>query len=300
MLDEPLLQEPSSPAPLAETPVSAAPAVAAAAAAETTKGRAPKPAKAAPSKTKGKPAKGKPAKGKPAGTKSAREKSGSGLGKKLLFLILLIIILLAVAVFVLPKVGVQVPYIDKIPFVGEMLGGSGGGTPASVDDIPALPNRGGDQPVADSGPVGGVSVSIAPEDKNGVLNLFMNPEDVNSGLLDNISTDPRIVLTIVEGQIYNNYDTPRTAIKVVGRLFDNNYEMVQEKIVYAGNLLTEEELITLSTEELETRLQARTGQLTVPPKSTIPFMVVFNNVDSYNYECIIVSSESVPPANQIQ
>lgn len=245
------------------------------------KGRAPKPAKAQPAKGKGKTFAKAPKKDK-------KEKSGSSLGKKLLLLIILIIILLAVTVFVLPKVGVQVPFIDKLG-ISNLLGGGSTNEPA----VPTLPSRGGgqQQPVTD--PAGGVRISITPEDKNGIINLFMNPEDVNSGLMGNTAGG---VLTIVEGQIANNYDVPRKAIKVVGRLFNSNYELVQEKTVYAGNLLTEEELVTLSPEEIETRLYGSDSQATVAPKSNVPFMIVFSNmpepVQNYVYECEIISSES--------
>lgn len=252
-------------------------------------GKTPKPVKG---KRGAKPVKEKPVKEKP--VKEKRERSGSGSSiKKLLLLILIIIILLAVAAFVLPKAGIEVPFLDKLN-ISQLLGGgaSSGGTD---DPEPIrLPNRNpppSDDQQAQTG--GGPRVDLPVQDTAGIQHFYMDPELVNSGILGNTSAG---VVIIVEGLLQNNYDEPRKAIKIVGRLYNENYELEQEKIVYAGNLLTEEELVSLNPMEIENRLFTNGRDAMAPAKGSIPFMLVFSNIpepiSSYNYECELVSSES--------
>lgn len=223
-------------------------------------------------------------------TKAAKpakvKKESSGGLKKILLLLIVLIILVVAAANVLPKVGVSVPFLDALR-IDRILGG---GTPAPPPPEVKLPPRQTAPPV-----------DVQPQDPNGILNLFMDPDLVNSGLLGNATAG---ILTIVEGQVRNNYDEPRKAIKIIGRLYNSAYELVQEKTVYAGNTLTEEELVSLTPLEIENRLYASGREAVAMPKTNVPFMIVFSNVpepiSNYVYECEIISSENTaaPPAGQ--
>lgn len=238
------------------------------------------------------------AKEKTAPKQKTRSRSG-GVGlKKLLLLIIIIIILLLIAAFALPKFGIEVPLLDKLNLAQFMNGG-----PApDKNDIrtPSLPNR--DNPpssvqAAQNGDNGGIDIPVY--DSTGILHFYINPELVNSGILGNTSSG---IIIIVEGLLQNNYDEPRKAVKIAGRLYkdNDNYELEQEKVVFAGNLLTEEELVSLNPMEIENRLFNNGREFTVPAKSNVPFMIVFTNIpepiSSYRYECELISSESAGDA----
>lgn len=237
-----------------------------------------------------------PAKGKGArGDAGKPDKKGSGTFKKLLLLILIIIILLLVAAFTLPKVGVEVPFLDKLN-ISALLSKVTGDTPAP----PALPNtsqNNNGQGAANANNTTTPPPSLPIQDTNGILHFYMDPELVNSGILGNTSSG---IVIIVEGLLQNNYDEPRKAVKIVGRLYNEKYELEQEKIVYAGNVLTEEDLVTLNPMEIENRLFVNGREATVQANSTIPFMLVFSNIpepiSAYTYECELVSSEPAEPA----
>lgn len=229
---------------------------------------------------------GKPAKEKPVKEKKERSSSGGGF-KKLLALILVIIVLLIIAAFALPKAGIEVPFLDKLN-LSQLLGGSDD----EVEDEPTitLPNR--NVPPEMGQNQNSAARVDAIQDSNGILHFYMDSELVNSGIWGNTSSG---VIIIVEGLLQNNYDDDRKAIKIVGRLYNERYELEQEKIVYAGNLLTEDELVTLNPTEIENRLFTNGREAIAPANGSIPFMIVFSNipepVSSYTYECELVSSE---------
>lgn len=253
---------------------------------------APPPAKTGKGKGKGKDKGGKkpPKEGKRSG----------GLVIKLLILIVIIIILLLAAAFALPKFGIDVPGLNKLNIIGQFM--NGGASDGDNDPTPQLPNR-DDQPItlpdrtADNDNTERPGPSIPIQDTNGILHFYMDPELVNSGILGNTSAG---IVIIVEGLLQNNYSDPRKAVKIVGRLYNERYELEQEKIVYAGNLLTEEDLVTLNPLEIENRLYTNGREATVQANSTIPFMIVFSNIpepiSNYTYECELVSSESADVA----
>lgn len=242
---------------------------------------------------KNKPVAAKAAKGKAVQQKKTR--SGSGI-KKFLLLIIIIIILLLIAAFALPKFGIEVPFLDKLN-IAQFMGGDSQPN-ASGPKVPSLPNR--NNPPSNGQTVQNgtnVGIDIPIYDSAGILHFYMNPDLVNSGILGNTSSG---IIIIVEGLLQNNYDEARKSVKIIGRLYNENYELEQEKIVYAGNLLTEEELVSLNPMEIEGRLFTNGREATVAPKDNVPFMIVFSNIPepitSYTYECELVSSESAEEA----
>lgn len=232
----------------------------------------------------------KPVNEKPVKEKKERSGSGGGL-KKLLLLILIVILLLVVIIFALPKAGIEVPFLDKLN-ISQLLGGGSSGSGQDKEKTIRLPDRNtsSDQQTQNDD---SSKVEIAIQDTAGIQHFYINRELVNAGILGNTSSG---IVIIVEGLLQNSYDEPRKAIKIVGRLYNEKYELEQEKIVYAGNLLTEEELVSLNPVEIENRLFTNGREATVPAKSSVPFMIVFSNIpepiSNYTYECELVSSES--------
>jgi len=86
-------------------------------------------------------------------------------------------------------------------------------------------------------------------------------------------------LLILEGKALNASPQTVTRIRVQGRLYDAANRIVRSRISYAGNLLSDAELASLSEEDLQKRLSF--PQITpavkdsVAPGASIPFMIVF-------------------------
>lgn len=89
-------------------------------------------------------------------------------------------------------------------------------------------------------------------------------------------------LLVITGLAKNLFAEPRSYIQLRGILNGAPGEILARKMVYCGNVLTDEELETLSMEEINRRLQERTGSggtnTNVPPGQSVAFMMVFDSV----------------------
>lgn len=103
---------------------------------------------------------------------------------------------------------------------------------------------------------------------------------------------------VIEGKAVNQYARARSFIKVKAALYGPKGEKVQEREVFAGNLLTEKELRTLPPPEVEQKLGNRAGEalanLNVPPRGSVPFMVVFFDIPPTLTEYSVQVSGSEP------
>ena len=94
---------------------------------------------------------------------------------------------------------------------------------------------------------------------------------INNYILGNIR--------IVEGTAGNQADFSMARIRVKGDILDAYAVVLDSKVSYAGNVLTEEELTNLSEEEIFKRLSMPSGlnnaNERVFPNGQIPFMIVF-------------------------
>lgn len=94
---------------------------------------------------------------------------------------------------------------------------------------------------------------------------------VNNYILGNIR--------VVEGTVVNQADFAVSRIRVKGEMLDAYAVVLNEKVIYAGNVLTEEELINLSEEDISKRLNVPEGRDNsnekVIPNGRLPFMIVF-------------------------
>jgi predicted Zn finger-like uncharacterized protein len=86
-------------------------------------------------------------------------------------------------------------------------------------------------------------------------------------------------IRIVEGTAVNQADYPISRIVIKGENVDAYAVILGERASFAGNILTEEELTTLSEEEILRILAQPSGRNNtndkIPPNGHIPFMIVF-------------------------
>jgi hypothetical protein len=89
-------------------------------------------------------------------------------------------------------------------------------------------------------------------------------------------------LFVVKGFVINNYPDRRSFIKIRSTILDSKGKVIRNKIVYAGNLISDKEQLSLSMEEIDNRLRNRLGKdkmnINIPPNSSIPLMIIFSNL----------------------
>jgi len=91
-------------------------------------------------------------------------------------------------------------------------------------------------------------------------------------------------LRVIEGVAINSSSLPITRMQVKGELYDNSGAIISERLSYSGNLLSEDELATLSEEALQKELDLPMGSdaqnIRIESKGQIPFMLIFVNEPS--------------------
>ena len=89
---------------------------------------------------------------------------------------------------------------------------------------------------------------------------------------------------VMEGQAVNHWKEPRSFIRVKGTLVDAKGGKVEEKIVYCGNILLEEDLRSFSREEIANSLASQFGEtfsnVNLPPGKSVPFMIALTDFSS--------------------
>ncbi len=118
----------------------------------------------------------------------------------------------------------------------------------------------------------GISEPARPEIVVGQVKL----QDIRQRILNNYVAGP---IRIVEGTAVNQADYPISRIVIKGEVVDAYAVVLGELATYAGNVLTDEELMTLPEEEILKRLSRPEGGNNVNdkimPNGMIPFMIVF-------------------------
>ena len=103
-------------------------------------------------------------------------------------------------------------------------------------------------------------------------------------------------LFVVKGLVTNMYPDKRSFIRIRSNILDSKGKAVKSKIVYAGNPISDKELLSLSMEEVDNRLRDKFGKnkmnTNIPPNSSIPLMIVFGNLpqDLSEFEVEAISS----------
>lgn len=83
-------------------------------------------------------------------------------------------------------------------------------------------------------------------------------------------------LFVIEGKVISNLNTSKEVTGIHGILFDKKGKQVKDAWVAPGRIIEQDELKNISTTELEKRFKDRKGM--IPPKGTVPFMIVFQGV----------------------
>jgi hypothetical protein len=92
----------------------------------------------------------------------------------------------------------------------------------------------------------------------------------------------------------NDFDYSVSKVKVRGKILDNAGKILVETEVFAGNILTDEELVKFTDKEILDDLSKPEGSdvsnVSIAPKGKIPFMVTFINppkeVDEFIIELV--------------
>jgi predicted Zn finger-like uncharacterized protein len=108
-------------------------------------------------------------------------------------------------------------------------------------------------------------------------------------------------LLIIEGEIKNGYPALREKIKIRASVMKAGKQRVMSFDVYAGRILTSEELSTLSLEEIgrlqSTQPEPFSARARILPGKTIPFMIILPPLSPtstpVSVEVVIVGSQKV-------
>lgn len=128
-----------------------------------------------------------------------------------------------------------------------------------------------------------------PADPLGNLKIAPLAEKISADFIDNAAAGR---LVVVRGEVRNTYDHPRSSIRVTAKLYTQDKMVAKTATVFAGNVLSKEELGTLDLITMNSRFNMKTGanniNANVKPGDAIPFMAVFSNLppnlDEYSVE----------------
>jgi predicted Zn finger-like uncharacterized protein len=118
----------------------------------------------------------------------------------------------------------------------------------------------------------GIQEPSRPEIVTGQIKL----QDIRQRILNNYILGP---IRVVEGSAVNQADYSVSRIIIKGEIVDAYAVVLGERASYAGNVLTDEELTTLSEEDMLKKLSLPEGRNSandkIVPNGQIPFMIVF-------------------------
>ena len=117
-----------------------------------------------------------------------------------------------------------------------------------------------------------------------VIRMFSRPAAVQTLEIEGVKTSFVTNVQfgqvfVIEGAVINLSDGPQEIKSVKGTIYDNKKRPVAAAMVSAGRTMSAEELANLSKEEIE-RYFSDTSPSAVPPKGTIPVMIVFTELPS--------------------
>ncbi|MBI3753062.1 MAG: zinc-ribbon domain-containing protein [Deltaproteobacteria bacterium] len=91
--------------------------------------------------------------------------------------------------------------------------------------------------------------------------------------INNVSLGP---LFVIEGKVISNLNAPKEVAGIHGMIFDKTGKLVKDAWVAPGRIAAQDELKNISSSELEKRFKDKKGA--IPPKGTVPFMIVFQGI----------------------
>lgn len=107
-------------------------------------------------------------------------------------------------------------------------------------------------------------------------------------------------LFVIKGTVTNHNPKSRSFILIKGSLLDDKGKVVGSKMAYAGNTFTEKQIKEMPLEEINKGLKNRFGKkrinVNVRPQSTVPFMILFENLPENMSEFTVEAVSSSPGA----
>ena len=89
-------------------------------------------------------------------------------------------------------------------------------------------------------------------------------------------------LYVIKGDVINNYPKSRSFILLKANILDVKGKSVKQKLSYAGNTFTEDQLMKFSIQEIDNSLKNQAGKgdinVNIGPGNTVPFMIVFDGL----------------------
>jgi len=111
------------------------------------------------------------------------------------------------------------------------------------------------------------------------LSINKDPADLKGFFVDSEKAGK---LFVVKGSITNNYPDKRSFIRVRSNILNSKGKVVKSKIAYAGNPISDKELLSLSIVEIDNRLMNKFGKdkinTNILPNSSISFMIIFSDL----------------------
>lgn len=101
----------------------------------------------------------------------------------------------------------------------------------------------------------------------------------------------------VEGKVVNRYPSAKSFIRIKGQLFNRSGKAIKKKEVYAGNLLSRQELSDLPRDRIETTLATKEGHaranVNLASRQALPFTLVFFDLpkDIAEYSLQVIAAE---------
>jgi predicted Zn finger-like uncharacterized protein len=107
-------------------------------------------------------------------------------------------------------------------------------------------------------------------------------------------------LFVIKGTVTNHNPRSRSFILIKGSLLNDKGTVVRSKMAYAGNTFKEKQIKEMPLEEINKSLKNRFGKerinVNVKPQSTIPFMMIFENLPQNMSEFTVEAVSSSPGA----
>ena len=111
------------------------------------------------------------------------------------------------------------------------------------------------------------------------LSINRDPADLKGYFIDSEKAGK---LFVVKGSIKNDYPDKRSFIRVRSNILNSKGKVVKSKIAYAGNPISDKELLSLSIVEIDNRLMNKFGKdkinTNILPNSSISFMIIFSDL----------------------
>jgi len=105
-------------------------------------------------------------------------------------------------------------------------------------------------------------------------------------------------LYVIKGNVINNNPKSRSFLLLKGTILDENGEIVKQKLIYAGNTFNEKQLREMSLEGIDKGLKKQAGEgninVNVAPGSSVPFMIIFENLPDNLAEFVVEAVSSSP------